>query len=230
MFQGPDYIYQCPHCSKLLKNKSLLTPNMGGAMHFSDGKCEGPMCAVPDLTKCYNCNTIFWLSDLQALRTVDTKKRKTHIWIAATYVDFLNLEDLFRALLMYRTEKRMILIRQWIWWAYNDRVRNTKKSFIKDGRRAWFSDDFHYAILENTNIFLNGKDQKLWEENCRELLKLLNRKERSQIIMIAELHRNLGLFRRCKTILNPLPRKYDWIKIRFEEQCSMKNRLVFRLA
>ena len=100
--RGPDYVYKCPHCDYLLKNKTLVNSNMGGAVRFSDGQCRGPKLPdFPDLTKCPKCNTIFWTSDLKELATVDLQK-KTRIWKLATYVDFLPIDDLCRALEMFK--------------------------------------------------------------------------------------------------------------------------------
>jgi uncharacterized protein YbaR (Trm112 family) len=201
---------------------------MGGAMRFSDGQCKGPKLPdFPDLTKCPKCNTIFWISDLKEIATVNLLK-KTRIWKLASYVDFLPIDDLYKALEMFKEPGIERLIRTWIWWAFNDRIRNNKKLVRTNGLLVCTNDDLHYAVLEQPNMFVDG-DEALWEKNCERLLKLLNAKNINQKIMMAELHRNLGRFTQCVKIIKSLPVDYEWIKARFNEQCERRNTFVFRL-
>jgi hypothetical protein len=52
MRPGPDYIFECPKCSTLIKRGSLKSGNGFGAKLFSDGKQVAPrLPEFPKLTK-----------------------------------------------------------------------------------------------------------------------------------------------------------------------------------
>ena len=66
MKPGPDYIYKCPVCGKLVKRGSLMSGNTFGAKLYSDGKNDAPMLPdFPNLSKCAKCDTIFNLRELK---------------------------------------------------------------------------------------------------------------------------------------------------------------------
>ena len=97
---GPDYIYECPKCSNLLKKASNASGNTFGSTLYSDGKMIAPMLPeFPNLTKCTKCDTILWLSEMKEIGTCDAwdKKCKPE-WKNAVRVDFLGVTDLFRFL------------------------------------------------------------------------------------------------------------------------------------
>jgi hypothetical protein len=204
MIPGPDYIYKCPNCGKYLKIGSLMSGNTCGAKLFSDGKRIAPMLPdFPDLTKCKKCDTIFWLSDLKEVGIHDWHAKNSK-WENADEADFLGIKDLYRALENTKNKEKEIIIRRSIWWAFNARIRNAKDIF-------------------------GDNDRNLWEQNCIILLKLLDRKDINQKIMIAELLRNLGQFEQCLELIDSLPDDFDWIKSKFKTECANKNQKVFAL-
>ena len=206
MIPGDDYIYKCPNCGSLLKNRSFVSGNNFGAKLFSDGKQIAPMLPdYPNLTKCKKCNSIFWLSNLEKIAKYNSWKDKNAEWGNADYADFLEIKDLCRALEITKDKKEETIIRQLIWWTINDRVRNDKQ------------------------IFNDESDKDLYEQNCNILLTLLSEEDFNQRIMIAELYRNLGKFEQCLAIIKNLPTDFEWLKDEFSQQCEKKNSLVFRL-
>ena len=63
MIPGPTYLYECPNCQTVITRDSISSGNTFGAVLYSDGKTDAPMLPrFPDLTKCRQCQTIFWLS------------------------------------------------------------------------------------------------------------------------------------------------------------------------
>jgi len=124
----------------------------------------------------------------------------------ADSVEFLDVADLFRALKIYPQDE--LYIRQCIWWKENDYARR----FLKYNEKQDLSDIVRYD-----------------EENCNALLKLLDKNEYGQKIMMAELYRNLGQFDICMELIETLPLNCHWLKWQFKEECVKKNRFVIQL-
>ncbi len=209
MIPGPNYVYKCPNCGNLLTNKSLMSGNTFGAEIFSDGKSIAPMLPeFPDLTKCKKCNTIFWLSNLEEIGEYEWGDEGNSNWENADSAEFLNIEDYFRTLnegLAVNIEEELF-VRQRIWWAYNDRVRNGK------------------------NLFRDVNDEIKWRENCVKLISLLDESDLEQRIMIAELKRNLGDFESCLKIIKKIDDvELNWLKDIFIGECEKGNKWVVKL-
>ncbi|MDR0982478.1 MAG: hypothetical protein LBM07_04455 [Culturomica sp.] len=191
-----------------------MSGNTFGAKHYSDGKMIAPMLPqFPDLTKCKKCDHIFWLSDLRPV----AKKELGDDFDGIDWGDgeleqaeFLEIDDLFRALKKVRSTKKIFNVRLQIWWGYNDRVRYGHKLFFKD-----------------------QEDANLWAQNCRALLLELGLQPTSDdnLAIIAELHRNLG---ETELALETIKRIKDDELSKFKEQfireCSKKNRRVFKIG
>ena len=163
MLPGPKYLYKCPNCGNLLTKGSLMSGNTFGAKVFSDGKRIAPMLPdFPDLTKCKKCDTIFWLSKLKELGTYEWGDQENLDWQNADEADFLGIEDYFKALDKGLALKRKeeITVRNQIWWAYNDRIR------------------------EGDKIFKDESDELRWEGNANKLLTLLKPSNLNEKIVI----------------------------------------------
>jgi hypothetical protein len=210
MIPGPDYIYKCPKCAALLTVGSLTSGNTFGSVLFSDGKEVAPMLPdFPNLTKCNQCNTILWLSEMKEIATCDIWEEEFKPeWENADRADFLDIADLFRALELdsvKKSKKKEVYVRRQIWWTFNDRVR------------------------ENKEIFSHEQDEVLWKQNCQRLIKLFNTADINQKIMTAELYRNLGEFDVCMELINSLNKKFDWVVKKFRNACKNKNRFLIKL-
>ncbi|MGI6521422.1 MAG: hypothetical protein ACOX2D_09890 [Fermentimonas sp.] len=209
MLPGPNYVYKCPNCGNLLRKGSLMSGNTFGAEIFSDGKRIAPMLPeFPELTKCKKCNTIFWLSKLKEIGTYQWGDKVNSHWKNADNAEFLNIEDYFRALNegLADNMQEELFVRQRIWWAYNDRVRN------------------------GNNPFSDVNDEIMWRENCIKLISLLDASDLSQRIMIAELKRNLGDFDSCLEIIKKIDNvELNWLKKTFISECEKRNKWVVKL-
>lgn len=209
MLPGPDYVYQCPNCGHLLTNGSLLSGNTIGARVFSDGKEIAPMLPdFPNLTKCKKCEEIFWLSKLDEIGTYDWGYCENSEWQEADKAEFLEIEDYFNAISQGKAENRdeELLVRQLIWWTYNDRIR--------DGE----------------DIFNDEQDEALWIDNVQKLKNLLDHSDLNQRIMKAEICRNLGDFKACVNLIQSIDDDgLNWLKELFTIECNKKNRWVIEL-
>lgn len=209
MIPGRYYVYKCPNCGNLMSKGSLMSGNTFGAKIFSDGKRIAPMLPeIPDLTKCRKCDNIFWLSKLKEIGTYEWGDNKILKLPIAFPAEFLGINDYFKALDSGVAENKQeeSFIRQRIWHAYNDRVRNGKNQFIDEN------------------------DEIKWRENCYELISLLDQSDLNQRIMIAELNRNLGDFESCLNIIKKIDNNdLNWLKEKFILACELKNKCVIQL-
>lgn len=209
MTKGPNYIYECPVCSSLLYRESLESGNTFRAIQYSDTKVIAPMLPdLPNLTKCNKCDSIFWLYKLKEIGKVECHDFKKSSWGEAYKAQFLDIDDYFRALDECKAENQedQLVIRHAIWWAYNDRIRESQKMFI------------------------NKKDELRWKENVIKLIDLLDYSDLNIRIIIAEMYRNIGNFKLCLKILKTIDDpNLIWYKEQIENHCNQKNRWVFEL-
>jgi len=143
-----------PECNKLLKRNTLASGNTFGAIHYSDDKVEAPhLPALPVLSKCTYCDTIFWLEDIEEIGRYSGIKPDNKEWEAAESVKILDIDDLIRALTLedvVAEKDDELFIRKSTWWAYNDRVRNGEK--------------LHESL----------EDEIKWRENINQLMNLFD--------------------------------------------------------
>lgn len=230
MEPGPDIIYKCPGCGNLIISASLLSGNNIGAKIYSDGKQIAPMLPeFPELTKCFKCKKIFFLSEAEEIGTcfcytyghqdlfdINNGKivrcRRPYYqftpWGKVQIAQHLKIKDYFKALDtgIAKNKKEELFIRVKIWHSYNDRIRNGKK------------------------LFTNENDELMWRNNCNSLISLLEPSKLEQKIMIAELKRNLGDFDGCIKIINKIDNEnYNWIKGKIIEACEQRNKYVILL-
>jgi len=209
MLPGPNYVYKCPNCGNLLTKGSLMSGNTFGAKIFSDGKRIAPMLPeFPNLTKCKKCDTIFWLSKLKEIGTYEWGDNENSQWQKADNAEFLEIEDYYNAIIKGVAENKgeELIIRQRIWWAYNDKIR------------------------EGQEIFNDESDELRWIENVQKLKTLLDQSDINQKIMIAEINRNLGDFETCINLIQSIDNdELNWLKEKFLNECNKKNKWVIEL-
>lgn len=209
MLHGPNHYYKCPNCDNLLTKGSLISGNTFGATRFSDGKMIAPMLIeFPDLTKCNKCDTIFWLCKIEEIDIQKESEDKKAVLKNAVEVKFLVIDDYLRALDtgIAENKKEELIIRERIWWAYNDRIRSGHK------------------------IFNDIYDELRWNDNLNKLLLLLDKTDTNQKLMTAEINRNLGNFEICIKIVQSIKKEnFNWLKEIFISECKRKNRWVVQL-
>jgi len=209
MLPGPTKFYECPTCKVLLSNHSLLSGNSFGEKVYSDGKRDAFMLPdFPILTKCTRCSTFVWLYKIKRIEKKTEELSKEEL-IDARWVDFLTIYEYLTVLKnnYYENEEEEIFIRKRILWGFNDRVREKKP------------------------IFNSKEDKNIWEANVYKLKYLIDCSiEPDDLILNAELSRNLGDFEKCKYTLIILNRpKDDWLVNAFHRECNLKNTAVFQL-
>jgi len=176
-----------------------MSGNTFGATFYSNGRRIARMMPdIPNLTKCKNCDTILWLSDLKKLSYSKIKSSKSKCE-KADDAKHLELEDLWRVL-GERVEsplpiEREIFVRKRIWWKY---------------------DVYDFESIDEIDD---------WLQNCLSLIEILDTNETEQRCMAAELNRNLCNFSKCLELIQELPEKYNNFKERLREECEIGNPL-----
>lgn len=230
MILGPDLFYKCPVCGANLHSYSLRSGNTFGAEVYSDGKMFAPMLPeYPNITKCGGCGTILMLSRLESfseetLSYPQEEIAKISLWekwkslISGTRreakpspryyeCEHLSMDDLYRAIDVFPETE--LYIRLMIWRGYNDRV--TGRTFV-------------YSPSEDLRANYNPLDSKEYKSNCLALLNLLNKDNREERMLLAELYRNLGNFKECMALI-PESDRNSYMEI----ECKRGNRYTVRI-
>jgi len=219
MLPGVNLYYECPQCGNFLKKRTLRSSNTFRAINYSDGRTIAPMePEFPDLTKCKKCNTIIWLRKQKEIGNYRWGDEVDLKFQTAEEVEFLEIEDQFRALDLGMAENKgeEIFIRTRIWFSYNDRLRIPKY--------------MHERLKKGISMFIDENDELNWKKNCTELISLLDQSNLFEKLMLAELHRNLGNFEDCITILNSIDHDgLKSLKEKFILECQLKNRYNVRM-
>lgn len=209
MIFGPTEIYTCPNCNTTITNPSLAMANTFGMQTFSDGKVAYPnKPEFPDLTKCKKCDIFLWLSDLKNTINYSSSYSPTAQQENADKAEFLSITDYFKILEtdFITSAKDELIVRNKIWWSFNDRLRANKP------------------------LFLDEEETLLWTSNCKKMQQLLDLNNDGQKILIAELERNLGFFNSCQQLITEIDDiDFCWIKEKYLAQCELQNRWVFEL-
>ena len=182
-FHPPSY-YKCPTCETIVSYMAASSMNNFGSTLYSDGYERGMMFFhYQDLVKCSKCKTFYWRNMDNYLGEGFDKAVKN-----LNYGDFpgigdLSINDIKQAIKkeVYTDNDQEKYLREQLWWRFNDRVRQGKA------------------------LFVHKTDEKLYTENCLELMRLYDRNSIDQLFLIAELNRNIGDFAACKIILKAIP-------------------------
>ena len=210
---GPTELHKCPYCKKLYLKRTLRSGNTIGARYYTDGKMIAPMQEeFPQITKCANCDAIFWLNN-HIDENLGSDKEIEITYPGAVYARFLAPHEYQEALSlkMYRSISEETFLRMKLWYTFNDRIRDLPI-------------DSSETTLINT-IFINENDQFIYEENARNLIELLDKSEENRRISAAELNRNLGQFidaiMLLDTVIDP---KYQFTTAFLKKKCEESNK------
>lgn len=148
MTLGNHPIYKCPICEESFGMSMLRSGNLFGAKRFSDGKLYAPMMPEsPKITVCEFCGYNFWIDDyleyFTEMSTIEVMESEKKYPLAR----FLNLEEYIEVLkhkLLYDSSEKEYYIREQLWWAFNDRVRDKEELFQADNERSIWEGNIHW--------------------------------------------------------------------------------------
>ena len=204
MIPGPTIIISCPHCGQYAKKRTLISGNTFGAKLWSDGKKIAPMLPdFPNLVVCSKCDQFYSVKNAKKIAEIKNSAELKEKYSNVEFIEFPTFYQYLKALEKIPDE-RYIRIR--IWWSYNDYFRNDHENKI--------TPDMHD---------LNAK-------NLLALLKLLDESDQNDLLMKAEILRNLGWFEESKLLLDRISDgDLAWVKEKFLVEINNQNKQVFRL-
>lgn len=197
MRPGSEKIFQCLKCSEHISFNSYFSMNTFGATMWTDGKIEGPMIqCVPKLIKCPHCQEALWLDEQPILDSIPFGDKISYVNIKSYKTP--DLKDYYSKLFNANiSPKKELYLRIRILHRENDKRRyeGTEK------------DSSENIIIPNpkNNIGKCTTKEKLSRkevENMIGLLEILNISNDAELIIMAEIKRNLGMFEDAKVLLD----------------------------
>ena len=180
MFLAPEIIRKCEKCSRLIEQFDLLSGNTLGGQYWTDGFKRFPMLPEqPWLVKCPYCESLLWIDEQELFdeENILLTEQRSEGTRPYSMVSIVDVRDKLQEKNL--SKRKELYLRIQLWWKSNDHVRNGG----------------------------NGKVQVFhMQENLRVLLKLLTDQDDNSVIMMAEIHRQLGEFGETKRLLN---REFD---------------------
>ena len=240
MQPGPNEIVQCPSCGTFQRRRTLLSGNTLNAKYYSDGSRKAPMLpSFPYFIKCPECSVFFklssevivkkvpwapepdewtmdigaevWDTDLDDLEIVKHRKGKTAPKVKgadAPFVKFLDVKEYWQAI-----EIGLV----------NSGRKNSK---------TWKEDILAMRILLwrtlNIRWQMDEEEKKIYDENCRAILDaIIDKLDDENLITRAEVHRNLGEFDECASLLDKIkePEKYEYYLSAIGKACKAGDTL-----
>ena len=176
MRPGPTIIRKCSICSNPIEQPTLASGNTFGATLWTDGKREAPM--LPDepwLVMCPHCHAPLWIDELEELGEVDPFGETDSEFQNVIEYETPSLNDYFAVLergLASLEKEHYIRLRTW--WAGNDKRRvNVGETLTKPQEKS----------------------------NLIALAQLLDESSDNDLVMKAEIMRELGHFEEAKALL-----------------------------
>jgi hypothetical protein len=208
MLPGPQLIYQCPACKGLLAKGSLMSGNTFGGTFYSDGRFFAPMLPqFPQISKCAECNHIFWLNEKNLMETIDWNDPDFNRFEKVPDADFLRLEDYIQLIQQkfYMDSEEERFLRFEVWRGFNDKKRA--------GKELWNSEN----------------EQLIWQENLETLITLIQPEWEQESLTLAELHRNFGRFEKALEILSEIrDKRHKETVQKLMAECRKKNKEVIK--
>jgi len=204
MIPGLPITISCPHCGYLAYQETVMSRNTIGAKHWSDGKVTAPMYPeFPELVLCKKCSNFYWMRNAYRFDRFSSYEEPEIKQDKIEYLEFPTFYQYFQALDSIHDEH---YIRTRIWYSFNDYFRKGKEDLITQ------------EMMEMNN------------ENLLKLLDLTGESYNSDILIKAEILRNLGRFEESSKILRKVTDP-DFFEVRdkFLIEIERKNKKLFRV-
>ena len=202
MILGNPLIINCPTCKKEYTQTNVASGNTFGGVFWSDGSFFAPM--FPDLaifTRCTECKSIFNIQTAPVHEADDWEDAE-----GLPDIEHLGTEDL--------------------WFALNNKIYTNKEEEIYLRKRLWWRLN-HHPWKQEKPMHVNSLEYK---QNNEALIRLLDGSDDDQLLMQAELHRNLGNFTICLDLIDKLENKSDTKRIsQIQNACKKNIRGTFQL-
>ena len=248
MIQFDTFYMQCPKCRSWLEGQMLKSEMVNQSLLYSDGKTlnDNYITILQHMIICPACGHWFWVEDFkEPLITKEKPSGVCYTWNSWRFygVHFASNEGKmalinhylkFLAKGPYDVDKE-IYFRRFLWWAYNDLIRN----HYQIGLKYLFSGEMSFNVWrKNRRKLLQGvimfkKHENQYLDNLKALLQLLeNRFTRddenfeSINLEIIEMNRELREFAKAKELLAQTTRRTYYIA-HIEKKVKRKDSFVF---
>jgi hypothetical protein len=176
MQPGPTLIKKCPHCLTLIKQDTTGSGNTFGATYWTDGKIEAPM--LPEhfeLVLCSHCEEPIWIDELDVIAKID---RSTVVADDFKEADYCTEPFFGQYIKIIESQKLNFEKEKYIrirsWWDKNDRRRRVPRVSPQEAA------------------------------NLEALADMLGEVDAQDLIMKAELMRELGRYSEALLLLNKI--------------------------
>lgn len=228
-------ILVCPYCKQQMYEYQLASVTIYKSILYSDSKTETEpfITSNNSIKSCPTCINFFWQEDAvlpveNPYDLVDTLPKVVDIanflfkMDGDFQVDLIKFyEKLLKQGFANNSEKKYYL-RIRLWWAINDLLRN-QVSFNKIFRELLVEHrifDFIKNRVQQKKLFKSFN--KLFRENIEQLILLVNPADEDANFLLAEMHREIGQFRKAKRYINKV------YKINHAVSKKMKKAIFFR--
>ncbi len=198
----------CPHCWKINQyHRGPFFIHYFGLTVWSDGETfeELPSRIKTKLQKCHSCNKFYWFEQkLGGMSSDDYEKAVKHYQYKYSKKSIVNL------FFNRRNKRRLLYLRLKIIQSYNDAIREHPLNNSKSKK-----------------IIISESERRIFEENVKLLISLLNELKSNDHLLLSELHRYLGDFEKAKEEIDKV--EDDNIKKQILGEIQAKNRDVITL-
>jgi len=204
---GKPNIIACPACSAGHTQMCLMSGNMFDTTYFSDGNYIASMMPqISPYTRCSKCDVFYKITDDN---TSSGDNRSWEELDKIPNVEDLSVKGMVLAInegLYNGTDEDAAILRTMLW-----REMNIKRK---------------YHSKEENN------EEKIYTENCRELLSAIQEDGDTKLLTKAELYRNLGEFDECRELLVRIttPEKHTQYITAIKKACDRRDIFTLRIG
>ena len=179
MRPGSVIIKECPVCSLLIRQYTITSGNTFGAILWTDGKRYAPM--LPDqplLVMCPLCQTLVWIDELRVISEDGSQKDSHGYFDKSVAYEMPSFND-------------------YVTFLENNLLPSRKEHYVR--LRLWWLDND--VRRDNANeIPLSSREMS----NLTAFAELLNEENATDLLMKAEVMRELGRFDEANALLSRL--------------------------
>lgn len=175
MIPGPTVVKKCSSCEGLIEQPTLVSGNTFGATIWSDGKQDAPMLPdSPSLVVCPHCESLEWIDELEKVGEFGWGEEVVEYPGSKPFKE-LKFKHYLSLLNKDGVDPEQLhYIRIRAWWSGNDFRRN-----------------------ESRTILMSKEE----EDNLIALSEILDELVLNELLMKAEVMRELGRFDDAKSLL-----------------------------
>lgn len=210
MLYGPDASVACPACGAKAKYRNLRSGNTFGATYWTDGKRVAPMLSgPPSFVRCGVCSGCYWLQDVVG-EDEDVIPEGAAEAEDLPYVEAATEADMYQALATGQVagEENERSLRVMAWWLSNDGLRAP-----------------HAMPIPSDPSLVRSR-----QESLRALIPLLKEFDDNDMVMRAEIYRELGDFEAAKGQLDRITdAQFATVVSQLRELCDARDSQVRQL-